>query len=76
MANAKCCDACGAYYIPRADELRGTVLIHDKSLIVQFIASFLEQDSATPVNYHVDLCTDCTWEALKQVMISLALEIR
>ena len=84
MADAKCCDDCKTYYIPRAEgaidisrgvgEFGTTELISKKISIIRVAISFWEKESATPVTHPLDLCPKCTWEALKQAMILCAKE--
>ena len=84
LADAKRCDACQTYYIPRSGgaidisggsgESRFADLISKKISIMSVALSFWEGEMGTPVTHALDFCPNCTREALKQAMISFAKE--
>ena len=84
MANAKRCDACETLYMPRsgatidisadAGEFRLLAMIAGRMPFIRVALSFSQRENTAPVSHVLDLCSKCTWEALKQVMISFAKE--
>ena len=80
MANAKRCDSCETYFTPWPYGIINIGPRVDQSgksrgqLRVKLVFSAKEESS--PITSRLDLCPKCICEALKQVMISLAQEIR
>ena len=84
MADAKRCDACQTYYLPRSgasiditgdtSEFRLLAMIAGRMPFIRVALSIYQRENTAPVSHVLDLCSKCTWEALKQVMISFAKE--